>query len=91
MSKYVKNLISDHLRQRLQDVHDALLVEAPADKIDRVVADTQAAMAEASRIVLNGFLLRTEAEVVCYPERYMDVRGKRFWQEVMSILDNLPP
>ena len=26
MSKYVKNLIADHLRQRLENVHDALLV-----------------------------------------------------------------
>jgi ribosomal protein L10 len=26
MSKYVKNLITDHLRQRLEGVHDALLV-----------------------------------------------------------------
>ena len=26
MSKYVKNLIADHLRQRLKNVHDALLV-----------------------------------------------------------------
>jgi large subunit ribosomal protein L10 len=26
MSKYVKNLISDHLRKRLENVHDALLV-----------------------------------------------------------------
>ena len=26
MSKYVKSLIADHLRQRLQNVHDALLV-----------------------------------------------------------------
>lgn len=26
MSKYVKNLIADHLRERLKDVHDALLV-----------------------------------------------------------------
>ncbi len=26
MSKYVKNLITEHLRERLQDVHDAVLV-----------------------------------------------------------------
>ena len=26
MSKYVKNLITDHIRERLQNVHDALLV-----------------------------------------------------------------
>jgi len=71
-------------------VHDALLIEAPADDIDRVVADTEAIMAEASRIVLDGFTLRTEAKVVRHPDRYMDPRGERFWREVMSILDSLP-
>jgi len=67
-------------------VHDALLIEATTDDIDRAVADTEAIMAEASRIVLDGFELRTEAKVVRHPERYMDDRGKRFWNEVMSIL-----
>lgn len=67
-------------------VHDALLIEATIDDIDRAVAETESIMAEASRIVLDGFELRTEAKVVRYPERYMDPRGERFWQEVMSIL-----
>jgi DNA polymerase-1 len=71
-------------------VHDALLIEAPVDEIDRVMAETQAIMAEASRIVLDGFALRTEAKVVRHPDRYMDARGERFWREVMSILDSLP-
>ncbi len=37
----------------------------------------RAVMAEASRVVLAGFELRTDAEIVRYPERYSDPRGKR--------------
>ncbi|MBI2825125.1 MAG: DNA polymerase I [Planctomycetia bacterium] len=71
-------------------VHDALLIEASADEIDRVVEQAQACMAEASRIVLAGFELRTEAKTVRYPDRYMDPRGEKFWAEVMAILDVVP-
>jgi hypothetical protein len=66
------------------------LIEAPADEIDRAVANTEAVMADASRIVLDGFALRTEAKVVRHPDHYMDARGERFWQEVMLILASLP-
>jgi len=67
-------------------VHDALLVEGPAAEIETVVAATQQAMAEASRHVLDGFTLRTDAKVVCHPDRYMDSRGRRMWKTVMGIL-----
>ena len=70
-------------------VHDALLVEGPTDMIHSVVADTQAAMAEASRIVLGGFELRTETEIVRWPDRYMDKRGAEMWDTVMRILADL--
>ncbi|MHC4402230.1 MAG: DNA polymerase [Planctomycetota bacterium] len=56
-------------------VHDALLVEGPADGINEVVAATERVMAEASRYVLDGFELRTEANIVRWPDRYMDKRG----------------
>lgn len=67
-------------------VHDALMVEGPADSIEEVVAETQRAMAEASEAVLGGFRLRTEAEIVRWPDRYMDKRGRAFWDRVMSLL-----
>ena len=70
-------------------VHDALLVQGPAEGIEAVVADTQAAMAEASRLVLGGFELRTEAKIVRWPERYMDERGARMWDTIMGILTEL--
>ena len=70
-------------------IHDALLVEGPADEIHDVVASTQRAMAEASRAVLGGFELRSDAEVVRYPDRYMDKRGRKMWGTVMSLLEEL--
>jgi len=70
-------------------VHDALLVEGRIDEIEDVVHKAQAAMAEASRIVLNGFELRTEAEIIRYPDRYSDERGHEMWNCVIQILDEL--
>ena len=68
-------------------VHDALLVEAPADGIEAAVAETQRAMQEASELVLPGFPLRTDAKIVRHPERYTDERGRRMWETVWSLLE----
>jgi hypothetical protein len=70
-------------------VHDALLVEGPIEEIDAVVTQTQAAMAEASEIVLGGLRLRTDAKVIRHPDRYVDERGRRMWDTVMEILDSI--
>ncbi len=67
-------------------VHDALLVEGPADTIAATVADTRAAMAEASRVVLGGFELATDADVVAWPERYRDPRGARLWEVITELI-----
>jgi DNA polymerase I-like protein with 3'-5' exonuclease and polymerase domains len=69
-------------------VHDALLVEGPAEEIEEVVTQTQEAMREASEVVLSGFSLRTDAKVVRYPDRYSDERGKRMWETVVSLLED---
>ena len=39
MSKYVKNLIADHLHERLQNVHDALLVNMIGPQGGQVLVD----------------------------------------------------
>jgi len=67
-------------------VHDALLVEGPIASIEDVVADTEAAMREASEFVLPGFPLRSEAKIVRYPERYSDRRGLQMWDTVSRLL-----
>jgi hypothetical protein len=68
-------------------VHDALLVEGPADGISAVVAETQRAMREASELVLPGFPLRTDAKIVRHPDRYLDDRGRRMWGTVWGLLE----
>ena len=45
-------------------VHDAVLICAPLDRLDADIAGMRAAMAEASRIVLNGFELGTDVAIV---------------------------
>jgi DNA polymerase I len=67
-------------------VHDAVLICAPLDRLDDDVATTKLAMAEASRIVLNGFELGTDAHAVRYPDRYMDERGTVMWDRVMKLI-----
>jgi DNA polymerase I len=51
-------------------VHDALMIESPADSIEAIVAWTQEAMAEASAVVLGGFRLRSDAGIVRWPDRW---------------------
>jgi len=66
-------------------VHDAVLIEGPAAEIDAVVAETRATMAEASRVVLDGFEIGTDAKIVRHPERYVDEAGAEFWDTVLRI------
>jgi hypothetical protein len=81
-------------------IHDAILICAPLDRIDADIATTRAAMAEASRIVLDGFELRTDCpdefdgrgkrnpfpQIIRYPNRYMDKRGATMWATVTRLL-----
>jgi hypothetical protein len=69
-------------------VHDAVLIAAPLERLDDDVDRMRAAMLEASRVVLDGFELRTEANVVRYPDRYIEMdRGAHMWGTVMGLLD----
>lgn len=67
-------------------VHDAVLICAPLDRLDHDVSVMRAAMAQASRIVLSGFELRTDVSITQWPQRYMDSRGSLMWDRVMGLL-----
>lgn len=68
-------------------VHDALLIEAPLENLGEAVATTQLLMREASCIVLDGFELGSDVKEVRYPDRYMDERGLKMWNTVMSLIN----
>jgi DNA polymerase I len=67
-------------------IHDALLICAPVERLEADIATTRAAMAEASRAVLDGFELRTDVSPTRYPDRYMDPRGAVMWDRVTKLL-----
>jgi len=71
-------------------VHDAVLICAPLERLDADVARMQDAMREASWVVLEGFELGTNAELVRYPYRYADPRGTVMWNRVMKLIRQRP-
>ena len=71
-------------------IHDALLIHAPLDRLEDDVRTTQAAMAEASHVVLRGFELSSSVQTFLYPRHYMDEkRGKVMWDKVWSHIDRI--
>ena len=68
-------------------IHDAILIEAPINELPHAIAVTQQVMAEASRIVLDGFELRTEVDSFVYPERYEKTSSEGMWQKMIALLE----
>ncbi len=68
-------------------IHDALLLEAPLERLDENVRRLTAIMVEASKMVMGSPACRVDAEVVRYPYRYRDEGGGEMWDRVMGILD----
>ena len=81
-------------------VHDAVLICAPLDRLEEDTAKMRAIMAEASRIVLDGFELRTDCpdefdeqgkaneypHVIRHPKHFCDPRGAAMWDQVMKLV-----
>jgi hypothetical protein len=67
-------------------VHDAVLICSPPVRLEDDIASMRAAMAEASRIILDGFELRTDATRVHYPDRFHDPRGTAMWNRVIELI-----
>ncbi|MDC0130493.1 DNA polymerase [Planktomarina temperata] len=69
-------------------IHDALLIEAPVDKIDSEVVRLKECMSEASEAVLGeGKICRVDADIVRHPDRYMDEHGQQMWDQIMGLMD----
>jgi hypothetical protein len=72
-------------------VHDAVLLEAPEDRIEHDVALMREIMRRASRVILNPtadgtFELRTDVKIIRYPDRFTDPRGTELWETVLKLL-----
>ena len=71
-------------------VHDAFLIEAPAERDRGRGGGAAGVMAEARAIVLGGALaIGADAKVVRWPDRYSDKRGEAMWSTVMRLINEL--
>ena len=82
-------LIAEHGIQLCAPVHDAILIEAPEHLLEEHVQIAQNCMVKASRIVLSGFTLASDAQILRYPERFLDEQSQPFWETVMEIMQSV--
>ena len=71
-------------------VHDAFLIRfSLVDEAD-TIAQTIRLMVDASAIVMgDGYACRVDADIVRYPDRYMDERGEKMFSTITRLLDTL--
>jgi DNA polymerase I-like protein with 3'-5' exonuclease and polymerase domains len=65
-------------------VHDAILIEDSADRIEQTAKKARELMAEASRTLLDGFEIKTEA--VIFRDRFVDKRGVGMWNKITRLM-----
>ena len=65
-------------------IHDAVLIESNLENIEENAKTMQAAMAEASSLVLDGFRLRSEVELIKAPSHWGERLGP-MWEIVNEV------
>jgi DNA polymerase-1 len=67
-------------------VHDAVLIESSARNIARDSQIAAECWSEASKVVLDGFELKTDCVITKYPRRYFEEDGKEMWDRVRHLI-----
>ena len=67
-------------------IHDALLAEGDLDQAEDLSRALDQLMGDASAVVLRGYRLPTDFQIVRPGERYFDERGEAMWNTVSKLL-----
>ena len=70
-------------------VHDAIMAEAPVDQAEEVSAALDQVMRDASAVVLRGYALPTDVQMILPGQRYYDERGEAMWTTVTKLVAKL--
>ena len=82
-------LLVENYIKIIAPIHDAILIECD-EEADETILRAQKLMTNASSIVLGpGNSIKTEANVIKYPERYSDPRGVQTWNRVLRIIEEI--
>ena len=70
-------------------VHDAVMAEGPVDQADELADALDQLMGDAAAVVLRGYRLPTDCQIIRPGERYFDDRGQAMWSTVTRLLTKL--
>jgi DNA polymerase I-like protein with 3'-5' exonuclease and polymerase domains len=70
-------------------VHDAMMAECDLNQIDDVSTALDRVMRDASCVVLRGYELPTDKQIVRPGERFFDKNGAEMWGTVSNVLTKL--
>lgn len=83
-------MLDDAGIQIIAPIHDAVLLESPLELVEQDVLTTQKIMESASRYVLGtSAFIRTDAEIIRYPDHFSDKRGRETWGIINQLLDDI--
>ena len=69
-------------------VHDAVLIECAVEDIPDTLHDAKSFLAKASRIVLDGFEIRTGEEIIEHPQSLSGDTNKDIWRVIHATLSH---
>ena len=70
-------------------VHDAIMAEGPAGQVEELSTELDRVMGDAAAVVLRGYRLPTDRQIIRPGERYFDDRGEAMWTTVTRLLAKL--
>jgi hypothetical protein len=66
-----------------------MMVEADLDRVEEVSANLDRVMRDAASVVLRGYELPTDCQIIRPGGRYFDKRGAEMWKTVERLLAKL--
>jgi hypothetical protein len=68
-------------------MHDAVMIHVSNDCRNAEIEKMAACMAEASRVVLDGFEIQVDPKEIIHPNHYEDPDGQEMWDTVYGIIE----
>lgn len=70
-------------------VHDAIVIESPLNEIEVAIKTAQESMKQSSKLVLNGFELKSDVTVTHYPNRVQPRKGSHILKYIHKTLSEI--
>lgn len=91
MLRVALNLLREEGIKICAPIHDAILIEAKDEELATSIEVAVSLMKRASSIVLGGFELDADVDIVSYPKCFTDERGEEVWSKILDLLQKVSP